>query len=172
MRFMPAMGRIAPAVILATTLFGCAGKEPGTAGADSSAGSTTVAAAGTAQTSGAEIYQRCVSCHQANGEGTTGTFPPLAGSEYATAANVDVPINILLRGMQGPVTVKGVTYNGLMPPYGLGIEMTDEEVAAVLTHVRSSWGNSASAITPQQVAAVRASKKAGPATADELKPMM
>lgn len=172
MRFESVIGRIVPTAILATTLFGCAGKEPGTAGADSSAAATTVAVAGTPQAMGAEIYQRCVSCHQANGEGITGTFPPLAGSEYATASNVDVPIHILLRGLQGPVTVKGVSYNGLMPPYGLGIEMTDEEVAAVLTHVRSSWGNSASAVTPQQVAAVRASKPAGPATADELKPMM
>ncbi|MGK2962141.1 MAG: c-type cytochrome, partial [Gemmatimonadaceae bacterium] len=115
----------------------------------------------------------CVSCHQANGEGLPGSFPPLAGSEYAAAANTSVPINIVIRGMQGPLTVKGAQYNGLMPPYGLGIEMSDDEVAAVLTHVRSSWGNNASAITAQEVAAVRA-QAAGkpPVTAEEVAPLL
>ena len=123
---------------------------------------------------GAELYQRCVTCHQANGEGLPGAFPPLAGSEWATAANPAVPIRIVLHGMQGPVTVKGAEYNGLMPAYGTGIEMTDEEVAAVLTYVRQSWGNSASAVTAQQVAAERAAPRSatGPTTAEELRSLM
>jgi mono/diheme cytochrome c family protein len=118
--------------------------------------------------------QICVTCHLPTGEGVAGTFPPLAGSEFATAANPVVPIRIVLRGMQGPVTVKGAQYNGVMAPFGTGVELSDEQVAAVLTYVRSSWGNSASAITPQQVASERAAAKAagGAVTAEELKPLM
>lgn len=123
---------------------------------------------------GAELYQRCATCHQANGDGLPGAFPPLAGSEWATAANPAVPIRIVLHGMQGPVTVKGTEYNGLMPAYGTGVAMADEEVAAVLTYVRQSWGNSASAVTPQQVAAERAATRSatGPVAAEQLRPLM
>ncbi len=162
-------GKLLLALLVAVSA--CAGEDPQRSAADTSA-STTVAA-GTAGSAGQDLYQRCVSCHQANGEGLSGSFPPLAASEYATAANASVPIQIVIRGMQGPVTVKGVQYNGVMPPYGLGIEMSDDEVAAVLTHVRSSWGNSAPAITPQEVAAVRAQAAGKPAvTAEELAPLL
>jgi mono/diheme cytochrome c family protein len=76
--------------------------------------------------------------------------------------------------MQGPVTVKGVQYNGVMAPFGTGVELSDEQVAAVLTYVRSSWGNRGSAVTPQQVASERAAARAagGAVTAEELKPLM
>ena len=109
-----------------------------------------------------------------DGEGLPGAFPPLAGSEWVTAANPAVPIRTVLHGMQGPVTVKGTEYNGLMPAYGTGIEMSDEEVAAVLTYVRQSWGNDASAITAEQVAAERAAPRSasGPVTAEELRSLM
>jgi mono/diheme cytochrome c family protein len=115
-----------------------------------------------------------VTCHQADGQGLAGTFPPLAGSEYATAANPAVPIRIVLRGMQGPVTVKGVQYNGVMAPFGTGVELSDEQVAAVLTYVRTSWGNAASPITAQQVAAERPAARAagGAVTAEELRPLL
>ena len=128
---------------------------------------TPVAASGA---SGEQLYVRCVACHQANGQGMAPAFPPLAGSEYATHTNPAVPIRIVLHGLQGPITVKGTQYNGVMPPYGTGVEMSDQDVAAVLTHVRQSFGNGASAITPQQVATERAAKRSstGPATAAEL----
>ena len=134
----------------------------------------TAASAAPAAGSGEALYQRCVTCHQPNGEGLTGAFPPLAGSEFATAANPAIPIRVVLHGMQGPVTVKGQQYAGLMPPYGTGIEMSDQEVAAVLTYVRQSWGNTASAITPEQVAQERAAERtqSGPVTAEELRALM
>jgi mono/diheme cytochrome c family protein len=115
-----------------------------------------------------------MSCHQATGQGIPGTYPALAGSEYAANANPAVPIRIVLHGLQGPITVKGTTYNSLMPAYGLGVVMTDEEVAAVLTYVRSSWGNSASAITAAEVAAERqaTASHTGAMTAELLKPLM
>lgn len=118
--------------------------------------------------------QRCVSCHQLNGEGTPGVFPPLAGSEHATAANAGVPIRIVMHGLQGPIMVKGVEYSSVMPPYGLGIVMSDAEVAAVLTYVRSSWGNRASAVTAEDVEEEREAMKGhtGAVTAALLKPLM
>jgi mono/diheme cytochrome c family protein len=124
---------------------------------------------------GEQLYQqRCASCHQPDGRGIEGSFPPLAASEFATTADPTVPIMVVLYGMHGPVTVHGVQYSGLMPPYGMGIQMSDEEVAAVLTYVRSSWGNQASAVAPQDVARVRAAPRAGsgPVTAEELAPLM
>lgn len=130
--------------------------------------------AATAAVTGEQVFQRCVTCHQATGQGLAGTFPPLVGSEFANAANPSVPIRVVLHGLEGPITVKGQQFNGVMPPYGTGIEMSDEEVAAVLTYVRSSWGNSASPITPQDVAKERAAQRTatGAATEAELKAMM
>lgn len=163
------------AVVLAPALIACGGAERPSGDSEPAAGTPAVASGAPAQGSGEQLYQqRCVTCHQANGEGLAGAFPPLVGSEYALAANVAVPIRIVLNGMQGPVTVKGVQYNGIMPPGGAGIALSDEEAAAVLTYVRSTWGNSASAITPQQVATERAAPRSatGPATAEELAPLL
>jgi mono/diheme cytochrome c family protein len=158
------------AMALVPALIACGGAErqPGDA---EPAGTPAVVAAG----SGEQLYQqRCVSCHQANGQGLAGAFPPLVGSEYALADNKAVPIRVVLNGMQGPVTVKGVQYNGVMPPGGIGIAMSDDETAAVLTYVRSAWGNNASAVTPQEVAAERAAPRdaTGPTTAAELEPLL
>lgn len=163
--------------LLLAVLLGCGGeKGPATdTSAPAPAAAPEGAPAGAATASGGEaLYQRCVTCHQANGAGIPGSFPPLAGSEYATAANVVVPIRVVLHGMQGAVTVKGTQYNGVMPAYGTGIEMSDDEVAAVLTYVRQSWGNSASAITAQDVARERAAQRSatGPTTEAELKALM
>lgn len=167
-----AVGTSSLAVIL--TLAGCGGGGENQPASETAAASPPVTAATGGGSAGEQLYQRCVTCHQANGEGLPNTFPPLAGSEFANAANPAVPIRILIRGIQGPLTVKGVQYNGVMPPYGVGIDMSDQEVADVLTYVRSSWGNNASAITPQQVAAERAGARAasGAVTAEELKPLM
>lgn len=137
------------------------------------AGAALVAGRLSTASTGEELYQRCAPCHQMNGRGLAGVFPPLAGSEYATAANVSVPIRVVTRGMQGPVRVKGAEYTGLMPAYGTGAEMTNEEVARVLTYVRRSWGNNASAVTAEDVAKERAAETTkAPVTAAELKPLM
>ena len=168
-------GALLVAALPVAALLACGGEKQTPATESAAApGAGGVAAAPGAADSGEQLYQRCVTCHQANGEGTPGTFPPLAGSEYATAANSAVPIRIVLHGMQGPVTVKGAQFNSLMPAYGTGIEMTDAEVAAVLTYVRRSWGNAASAVTPEDVAKERAAARSvtGPVTAEELKALM
>ena len=140
---------------------------------DTAAAAALVAVRLPAAPTGEQAYERCAPCHQMNGRGLAGVFPPLAGSEYATAANVSVPIRVVTRGMQGPVRVKGAEYIGLMPAYGTGAEMTNDEVARVLTYVRQSWGNNASAVTAEDVVKERAAQTTkAPVTAAELKPLM
>ncbi|MFK7846465.1 MAG: cytochrome c [Rhodothermales bacterium] len=103
---------------------------------------------------GEEIYMtRCLSCHMAEGQGVPGVFPPLASSEYVAGDKGRV-IRMILNGLSGEITVNGVTYNGMMPPWG-GF-LNDQQVAEVLTYVRSSFGNEADAVTEQEVARVRA----------------
>lgn len=110
------------------------------------------AVAGTAVDGAAVFASRCVACHQANGAGLPGVFPPLAGSEWVTGKETTL-IALVLHGAGGPLTVKGSTYNGAMPAFGA--QLADAELAAVLTHVRSQWGNGATPVTADTVAAVR-----------------
>src|SRR5690606_12590513 len=93
---------------------------------------------------GEEQYRAiCAGCHQANGEGLAGVAKSLVGSRWALAPAPQVT-RIVLHGKEGEM---------LMPP--VGGTLTDEQIAAVLTYVRRSWGNEASAITPEQVAEAR-----------------
>ncbi len=94
----------------------------------------------------------CQTCHQPNGLGVAGQYPPLAGSEWVTR-DVETPIRIVLHGLEGPITVRGSTYNNKMPQFHE--KLSDDEIAAVLTYVRSSWGNSASAVKPEDVQTLR-----------------
>ncbi len=102
----------------------------------------------------------CITCHQSNGQGVPGVYPPLADSEWVNGSEERV-IRIVLHGLKGPVTVKGTTYGtAAMPVFGKvagsGYNWSDDKIAAVLTYVRASFGNKASAITPEQVAAIHA----------------
>ncbi|HEX6052819.1 MAG TPA: cytochrome c [Gemmatimonadaceae bacterium] len=172
-QYQPRATTPALAFLAAALLLGCGGSDTGANDDTTPVSTPPVPVATAVAQSGEQLYQRCMTCHQANGQGSPGVFPPLAGSEYATAANVAVPIRIVIRGMQGPIIVKGGKYDGLMPAYGVGIEMSDEEVAAVLTYVRQSWGNTASAVTSQDVAKERAAQTTkDPVTAAELKTLM
>lgn len=106
---------------------------------------------------GAEVFATCTACHQATGLGLPNAFPPLAASEWVVG-RAEVPIAIVLHGMQGEITVKGKKYNQIMMPWGT--TFSDQEVANVVTYVRSQWGNKAPAVTAAQVAAVRTATKA------------
>jgi mono/diheme cytochrome c family protein len=114
-------------------------------------------------------YQaRCAGCHQDDGNGLPDQVPPLAGSENVLG-DPAVAANIVLHGIQGPVTVHGKKFNALMP--GLKDVMNDDEIAAALTYARTSWGNAASAVDAATVAKARSANAArnAPWTADELK---
>lgn len=108
---------------------------------------------------GKEVYMRpaiCFSCHQPNGMGLPGAFPPLAGSEWLDG-DTDRLIKIVLKGLIGPIEVSGQSYNSAMAP--LESLLKDEEIADVLTYVRNSWGNEGPEVLPDQVAAVREAVK-------------
>lgn len=100
----------------------------------------------------AELYNtKCAMCHQAGGAGLPNVFPPLAESEWVNGPAENL-IRIQLRGLMGEITVKGNKYNSVMPP---NAAMTDEEIASVLTYVRSNFGNKADAVTADMVKALR-----------------
>jgi mono/diheme cytochrome c family protein len=110
----------------------------------------------------------CAACHQATGAGVDGAFPPLDGSEWLTG-RADIPIAIVLHGLQGEITVKGKKYNGAMMPWATAL--SDAEIAAILTYARSSWSNRASPVTVAQVRAARTrfAARSTPWTATELR---
>ncbi|MDZ4699478.1 MAG: cytochrome c [Rhodothermales bacterium] len=115
------------------------------------------AAPETIQVDGQEIYlTRCTSCHQMSGEGVPGVFPPLKESEFVGGDKGRL-IRVILNGLSGEVVVNGVTYSGMMPPWGSFLD--DQQVADVLTYVRTNFGNAADAVTPAEVAAVRSHVK-------------
>jgi nitrite reductase (NO-forming) len=94
----------------------------------------------------------CSVCHQSNGEGLPGVFPPLAKSSVI-AADPKRPIEILLHGLNGKVTVNGQDYNSVMPPM---TQLNDDEIANILTFVLNSWGNPGGRIMVEDVQKVRA----------------
>lgn len=114
-------------------------------------------AGGGGKVDGAAIYASlCVACHQATGLGLPGVFPPLADSEWVKGKDTTAAA-ILLHGINGALTVKGVVYKGAMPAFK--DQLSDEQIAAVLSHVRSQWGNAAAEVKPETVAAVRTELK-------------
>ncbi|WP_426667727.1 c-type cytochrome [Mucilaginibacter sp. McL0603] len=94
----------------------------------------------------------CVACHQTDGKGDGNRFPPLAQSEWVNY-NTTRLINVILNGLKGPVQVKGLPYNEIMPAHGSFL--SDEQVAEVLTYIKSNFNNLPEIVTPAQVAAVR-----------------
>jgi mono/diheme cytochrome c family protein len=113
-------------------------------------------AAGGAADGGAIYAAKCAACHQGTGTGIPGVFPPLAGSEWVLGSD-RVLVQIPLHGVSGTLMVNGVAYRGAMPAFG---SLSDEEIAAVLSHVRGQWGNHAPAVSAATVAAGRAASKA------------
>ena len=110
----------------------------------------------------------CQVCHQATGLGIENVFPPLAGSEWMNG-KAEIPIAIVLKGLQGEISVKGKTYAGAMMPWES--VLNDDDLAATLTYARSQWGNKGTPVTAAQVKAVRArfATRKTPWSAAELK---
>lgn len=126
--------------------------------------------------SGQAVYANCVSCHQASGAGIPGAFPPLAGGHAADLAIADggrnYLVHALIYGVQGQMTVAGMTYNGVMPAWP---QLSDDQIAAVLNYIVSTWDNAEvlpddfAAFTADEVAASRGEGLAG-AQVLELRP--
>jgi mono/diheme cytochrome c family protein len=119
-------------------------------------------------TKGEQIFQRiCAACHQKDGEGKDGIAPPLVGSEWVLAPKGDRLARIVLNGLNGPVKVRGKTWNLVMPP--LKENLGDDEIAVVLTYVRSHLaGNHATSIPPETVGAARKQARVAYESAEDL----
>jgi mono/diheme cytochrome c family protein len=166
----PALLRQLAAAGLVLGLSACGGSDPQPV-ADGAA-----APAGDAHGRSAYLAN-CSACHQRDGGGLKGAFPPLAGADWLRDHPTQRSIEVVLRGLSGPITVNGVQYNAVMPP---APHLSDRDVAAILTYVYGNWGNDGRMVTPEMVATVRAggsldddagaAPAAAPAGDDELAP--
>ncbi len=105
---------------------------------------------------GGRVYaQYCASCHQVDGGGVPGLNPPLERTSWVTGSKTRL-IRIVLKGMNTHEEIAGETYNNTMAPHN---HLTDQQIADVLTYIRNSFGNKATAITPGDVKYVRARTK-------------
>jgi putative membrane-bound dehydrogenase-like protein len=106
---------------------------------------------------GEAVYARtCAACHQSNGSGVDGAFPPLDGNARV-GGSAETLMKIVLHGMSGPVEVPGrLAVNSLMPPVA---GLSDGEIADVLSYVRHAWSNDAAAVSTEEVGKVRAATK-------------
>ena len=124
--------------------------------------------AGSSLERGKAVYENvCALCHNPDGMGKPNQAPPFAGSDWAMGSAARM-IRIPLSGLSGPVKVKDTEWNLSMP--AMGAALPDDDLAAVLTYIRQSWGNKGSAVTPEQVKAVRAEigNRSQPWTAEQL----
>ena len=143
--------------ILGLTIGACsedAADAPAAAANDTAVHTAEVSAATKDQlvAKGEAIFNaNCAACHQPTGQGLAGAFPPLAGSDFLKGDRKAV-MSAALFGLSGPITVNGVDYNGVMPSMG---HLPNEDLAAALTYVFSSWGNDGAAVSVEEVAALR-----------------
>ena len=111
-----------------------------------------VAAGGAPAVDGKQLYgAKCAACHQGSGLGVAGVFPPLSGAEWVLG-DEKILTNILLHGVNGEMVVKGNTYKGAMPAWK---SLSDDELAAVLSYIRSDWGNAAPPIKAETIKSQR-----------------
>jgi mono/diheme cytochrome c family protein len=129
-------------------------------------GSPAPRAAATAEMTASSAYGVCAPCHHASGLGVPNAYPSLVGTAWVIG-DPELLIKVTLHGLQGPITVNGRPWNAMMLPFA---NLPDGQIAAALTHSRTSWGNAAAPITPEQVAKVRAEHagRTKPWTAAEL----
>lgn len=144
------MNRVLP--ILLITLFVALTACGGSSSTPAATTPAPAAAAEPANAAGLAVYkQYCIACHQQGGTGMAGMFPPLAKSDWVNGDKERI-IKVVLNGQQGEIVVNGEKYNNAMVPHNF---LTDQQIADVLTFVRSSFGNTSGPVTPAEVAALR-----------------
>jgi len=152
MRFAKPFRRVVTALAGSLLIVACSQAAEQTGTADVHAAETAAGSLEELMVAGKGIYEaNCGACHQPNGKGLPGAFPPLAESDYLLRDREDV-LAVALLGLSGPITVNDQEYNGVMPSMA---HLKDEDLAAALTYVFNSWGNSLAAVTPAEVTALR-----------------
>jgi mono/diheme cytochrome c family protein len=143
--------RIVLSLVLLVAVVGCAKSSRG---ASAAASASAAAMRNPASASdGATVYLTdCSSCHQADGQGVSGAFPPLAGNAAVTGNPVAV-IAIVKNGLEGRVTVNNLAYSGIMPSWKG--QISDDQLAAVISYIRSAWNNHAGGVSVGQVTAIK-----------------
>lgn len=118
---------------------------------------------------GEKFYPQCAACHGESGGGIAGLAPPLAGASWVTGPP-EWLARIILQGLNGPVTVLGERFDGVMPPHGHMSDLNDSALAGLMTYMRRSWGNNADPVSAEVVAAIRAASadRSQPWTVEEL----
>ncbi|HTA39848.1 MAG TPA: cytochrome c [Candidatus Acidoferrales bacterium] len=151
-------------VAFAALLSACSNSASSAANADADAAASPAASSAPAATAavaqngasandGAGVYStNCSSCHQTNGAGLPGAFPPLATNAVVTG-DPKALIHIVKFGLNGKITVGSQAYNGTMPAWGQNL--SDGQIASVVTFIRSSWGNHAGAVTTADVTSAK-----------------
>ncbi len=139
------------ALAVAIVFAGCAKGSQGSATASASASAAAGKNPASASDGGAIYSANCSSCHQPNGAGIPGAFPPLAGNPAVTGTPVAV-IAIVKDGLEGRLVVHGQAYSGIMPRWK-GV-LSDDQIASVITYIRSSWKNDAPGVSTADVQAV------------------
>ena len=161
---IPAWLRIGSWVCLAGAVFWIAIRSSGFAANVFRAGETKAKIQSYVQTfqqanpllEGQRLYRiHCAVCHQTDGQGVPGQFPPLRQSEWVLDPDPSRLIRIVLGGLEGEITVKGQRYNNIMLP--LGDRLTDEEIARILTFIRKNpeWGHHAEPVHTNEVRTLR-----------------
>ncbi len=101
---------------------------------------------------GKEVYSaNCASCHQAGGEGLTGVYPPLAGSDHLAKDHASL-VSVILKGQNEEITANGTKYSVPMTAFD---QLNDRQVADVVNYIGNSWGNQFGSVTPEQVKSKR-----------------
>ena len=136
--------------------FGLGLYDQGPGGPSLATGSNTQEAAVTDPVAiGKKLFNNnCANCHHADGEGQPGTYPPMGGSEWVNGSKERLAA-ILLHGLSGPLTVRGGSY-GTAVMAAWSTNFTDDQLADLMTYIRTSFGNTSSAVQPADVAAARA----------------
>jgi mono/diheme cytochrome c family protein len=93
----------------------------------------------------------CINCHQADGQGVPGVFPPLAGNPRVQEGDGSYVAHTIIHGRSGEISVHGKVFNAVMPPVGTQQGLSDAEIAAVASYVRGAWGNQATTVTDEIV---------------------
>ncbi len=148
--------KLLPAMVAVAGLIGFAGLSMPASAADALEHKAEVAQGKARQedmTKGKELYlQNCAACHQADGKGLPGAFPPLAQSDFI-AADPGTVLEITLQGRQGKITVNGIEYNNVMPAMSY---LSDKDLSRIITFVLNSWDNPGGVVTRKHVAEFRA----------------